>query len=505
MDIKQVLRVNMKAVIAVILMVLVGIAAWYIISNREPTFGSYTVSKGDIISTVDIPGTVASSNSVDLSFQESGKISAMHVKEGQAVTQGQALASLDSATQSTELSQQQAALANAEANYNKLVAGTTVQNIQTSKDAVNSAHQNLVNAYNGAINTLNSGYTTIYNAYNVVVLIQKHYFTNQDSSGIAVSEAEDDINANMQSIQNSVAAAQKSMAPADIDTAITKMVSVLNSTYNDVNTIRSQCDQGAYYYVVTVSDKASLDTQKTDINSALSATTALQQNTASLTLSLQTAQDQLNVTTAPPTQSDIDAAKAQIASAQAQINNAQLLVGNATIVAPFSGIVRNVVGQTGMVVSPNDPILSIINNQVLKINAYASQTDVQEVPGNAMATVVLDAYGNGVTFPAKVTAVDTQETVMNGSPAYHVTLYFTGPNDRLRAGMTGSVLIISTEHDNVIKIPSHLVFDDGGHDFVLIQNGKSSIKRQVTLGLTDSNSMVEVVSGLVGGEKLTDF
>ena len=115
-------------------------------------------------------------------------------------------------------------MAQAQANYEKLLAGATAENIKTSQDSVNSAQQNLTNAYSGAINTLNNAYTAIYNAYNVAVSIQNNYFTTQDPQGIAVSGAKDDINTNMQSAQTSLNAAEKSMAPADIDATISQMI-----------------------------------------------------------------------------------------------------------------------------------------------------------------------------------------------------------------------------------------------------------------------------------------
>ena len=488
---------------AAILAIAIGI--WYVVAGAKPTLGSYTVSRGNVISSVNIPGTVSSSNNVDLSFQESGRIAKMYVQEGQLVTQGQELASLDNSAQQTSLSQQEATLASAQANYKRLLDGATVQDVKTSQDAVNSAQQNLTNAYSGAINTLNNASTAMYNADTVAITLQKNYFTSQDSSGIAVSGAKNDIDANLQSAQNSVATAQKSMAPSDIDVAVSQIISSLNSVYADTNIIRNQSSQGTYYYAVTDADKASLDAQKTALNAALTAATALQQNIASLKLSLQTAQDQLNVTTAPPTQANIDLQKAQIAAAEAQIQNAQLAISNAIIVAPFSGIARNVIGQAGMVVSPNVPVLSIINNGIMKVDAYASQTDVSQIQPDAMANVMLDAYGNGVEFPAKVSAIDTAGTMVNGSPAYHVTLYFASADDRIRTGMTGNVSIVAGQHDNVVEIPLRLVLDNSGTDIVLVKHGNSTMGRQVALGLIGNDGMVEIVSGLQTGDELSDY
>ncbi len=500
-SIKQFLFIHIRLAFGLVVIIAAIGTVWYIVSNSPPNLPSYAVGKGNVVASVDIPGTVSSSDSVALSFQESGKIASVNVQEGQMVTQGQVLASLSASSQQTQLEQEQAALAAAQANYQKLLAGATTQSVQTSQDAVNSANQNLTNAYSGAMNTLNTASTTIYNTYNLAVSIQNKYFNEQDSEGIAVSGARSDLNASMSSAQSSLAVAQKSMAPTDINAAVTQMSSSLNNAYSDISIIRAQCDQGTYYYAVTSTDKASLDSQKASVSAVLTSVTALQQSISSLALALQTAQDQLNVTTEPPTTADISSAKAQIAAAQAQIESANVQINNTTIVAPFSGMVINVVGQVGMVVSPNAPVLSLINNQIMKFDAFAPESEVSQIQANASANVVLDAY-NGPTFPAKVTAIDTGTTMFNGSPAYQVTLYFTEPDARIFSGMTGNVLVTTGEHDNVVTIPSRLVLASGNNTVVRMQDGSM---RQITIGLTGSNNMVEVVSGLQAGEKLSDY
>jgi HlyD family secretion protein len=220
---------------------------------------------------------------------------------------------------------------------------------------------------------------------------------------------------------------------------------------------------------------------------------------------LNAAQSQLALDQAGATSEDIEAQKAVVSQAQAEINSAVIAINHATIFAPFSGIVRNVVAESGMEASPNVPLLSIINNGIMKIDAYASETDVSQVQTNATTTVTLDAYGNGVFFPATVTAVDTSETAVAGSPAYHITLYFTQPDGRIRAGMTGNVSIVTSERDNVVEVPSHLVLDDGGNNFVLVQSNGKITKQPVVLGLSGSDGMVEIVSGLEAGEKISNF
>jgi len=71
--------------------------------------------------------------------------------------------------------------------------------------------------------------------------------------------------------------------------------------------------------------------------------------------------------------------------------------------------------------------------------------------------------------------------------------------------MTGNVTIAAKEIDNVVEIPSRLVLDGGNDNFVLVESGAKNMKRQITLGYFGNDGMVEVVSGLSAGDKISDF
>ena len=71
--------------------------------------------------------------------------------------------------------------------------------------------------------------------------------------------------------------------------------------------------------------------------------------------------------------------------------------------------------------------------------------------------------------------------------------------------MTGSVIITAAEHDSVVEVPARLVLDSGGSNFVLVQKNGHSILQPVALGLAGDNGLAEVVSGLIAGDKISDF
>lgn len=149
-------------------------------------------------------------------------------------------------------------------------------------------------------------------------------------------------------------------------------------------------------------------------------------------------------------------------------------------------------------------MLTLVNNGGLKIEAYVPEDDVAKIQAGEAANVTLDAFGATI-FPATVTTVDAAQTQVNGSAAYLVTLHFISPNSSLKDGMTGNVHIILGEDDNVLEVPTNLVINDDNEYFVLVQNGNTTQKQPVQIGLAGDNGMTEITSGLTAGETITNF
>ena len=82
------------------------------------------VTKGSVIQSVAVSGSVAAVNQTKMSFKTAGKIAALYVSVGQQVTAGQPLAKLDTTDLETALAQAQANLVTAQNNYNRTASGT---------------------------------------------------------------------------------------------------------------------------------------------------------------------------------------------------------------------------------------------------------------------------------------------------------------------------------------------------------------------------------------------
>ena len=132
------------------------------------------VTKGTVTQSVAISGSVASSSQAKLTFQKTGKVTAVYVSVGQQVSAGQALAKVDSTDLENALAQAQSSLRSAQVSYDRAVASAndaqrsldqTQQSTQTdianAQQAVTKLKANYVTAKNAALSAATTIYTDI--------------------------------------------------------------------------------------------------------------------------------------------------------------------------------------------------------------------------------------------------------------------------------------------------------------------------------------------------------
>jgi HlyD family secretion protein len=466
-----------------------------------------TVTKQDLKETVLATGQVVSGTDLELSFQSSGVVRGVNVKEGQKVYTGQTLAYLDGSSARAQLTQAQGSLAQAQANYEKLEAGATAANIQTYQDSVAAAQQTLQSQYSTASATLNSAYTAIFNAYSVAQNIQQTYFSQADQPGIAVMSAKSDMNTNMQQAQTAAGQVTGSAANGTIDTAVAQVLANLNNTYNDLSIIRTQTDQSQYHYTVSATDKASLDTQKANITAATSSVTSLQQGIAGDKLAVQKAQDQLQLQQSPPTQADIDVAKAQILSAQGQVSAAQATLNNTVIVAPESGTITEVDAKAGQQAVASQQAIVLQDVADLHAEADVSEANIATVQLGQPIDYTFDALSPDQHFAGKVLTVNPASTVISGVVNYLVKGTLPNISD-IKPGMTANMTILVAQKSQVLSVPSTAIINKNNGYYVRVVDDPKKLtyhQVQVQEGLQADGGLVEITSGLSEGQEIVTY
>ena len=506
---------NYIAVIITAVILVVGGAYWYVRTAMPPTFGAVTVGKGNVIESVDEPGSVLAENSANVSFQEGGQIAHVYVSEGSQVSMGMVLADLDAAqldaaSQQTNaaVSQASAGLAAAQAQLDQLASGTRPQQLTIDESAVTSANQSLgiavENAYSSSDDAVRNQIDNMFSnpqTNNPVFLVpssNSQTVNNIESQrlqiGTGLTQWYATLNATSTDFDPATLSGTAATNLRQIESYIDTIALVVNNATPNVSVPAALIAQ---YKGNIAAARAEIEASISAVSGDYSALTAAQ-NVLALARAGSTPQS------IQAQQAVVAQAQATVAAAQATAASARVALDHASLVAPFSGTVQNLTAQVGQVVAAGTPIMSLVNSSGLKIEAYVSEKDVANVKSGDAAIVTLDAFGTGTAFPATVTTVDAAQTQVNGSAAYMVTLHFVNPNSQIKDGMTGNVHIIEAEHDNVIEVPSNLVINDDNSYFVLEQRGGTSERQSVQIGLTGA-STTEITSGLNVGDTINNF
>ncbi|MCX6724041.1 MAG: efflux RND transporter periplasmic adaptor subunit [Candidatus Staskawiczbacteria bacterium] len=472
--------------------------------NNANSIQTGFATKQNLQETVLSTGQVVSATDLDLSFQGSGIIKRVLVTEGDSVKQGQVLASLDQSSALASLTSAQGTLAQAKANYEKLINGPTQNEVQVLQNAVASAEVNLGNTYNSAQSVLNSAYTAVYNAYASVVSVQNSNFSTSDQQSIRVQNNKNNINDKLANAESSVSRATDANTT---DSAISNLADDLNSTFGSLQIIRDQCDQGIYYSKVSVTDKASLDAQKTAVSAALTSINSLQSSIASYKVALQTAKDNLSAKKAKPRQEDIDLAGAQVLSAQGQVDSAQVILNNSVITAPLPGTITQVNIKVGEQATPTKVAVVLQDIGNLHTEADVSEANVASLQIGQSIDYTFDALGPDQHFSGKVLTINPASTVISGVVDYLVKGSFDNVPG-IKPGMTANMTILISQKNNILAVPSTAIINKNNKQYVrVIDNEKMKIYHevQVQTGIQADGGLVEIVSGLKDGQEIVTY
>jgi len=222
--------------------------------------------------------------------------------------------------------------------------------------------------------------------------------------------------------------------------------------------------------------------------------------------SLSSAQSALKLKQSGSDPNQIKAQAAAVASAQANVDDVAAQLSKTVLLSPLTGVVSRQDGQVGEIIAPNQSFISLLSNAKFQVAAQVAEKDLGPLKVGQNASVILDAYGPSRPFAASIIAIDPASTIVNGQSFYKVTLEFATNDEAIKVGMNANVDIITSSLSNALLVPtSSLITSDNG-DYVIVDNGTPSGRRQaVSIGLTGSNGLTEVKSGLTAGDKVAIF
>lgn len=203
------------------------------------------------------------------------------------------------------------------------------------------------------------------------------------------------------------------------------------------------------------------------------------------------------------------AALQQVEASRATVRSVQTNVRYATIVAPFDGTIGISAVRLGASVSPGQTLLNTISSDdPIAVDIVVDQSEIYRFTqllskknvGKSDSTFRLAFRGEIYPEFGKISVIDRAVDPQTGT--IKMRLVFPNPDHALRAGMSGTLRVLSTSSDkNPVVIPYKAINEQLGEFFVYLADSAKATQRKVVLGKQVGKNII-IREGLQVGDSL---
>ena len=192
---------------------------------------------------------------------------------------------------------------------------------------------------------------------------------------------------------------------------------------------------------------------------------------------------------------------ATVASYEAAYEAALVNLGKSVLRAPAAGVIKEVNFKVGEVIgaTATGAFAKMISYDFI-LEAKVPESDVAKVKLGQNAEVTFDAFEADEKFSAAVVSIDPSATVVQDVVDYIVKFSMEKDDSRWKDGMSADLDILVAEKKDVLMILERAVKEANGKKQVQVLENKKPADREVKTGMKGDGGMVEILSGLSGGE-----
>lgn len=497
---------------AIAVIVVFAIIGFMIVRSRNSAANVVTeiVKQQTLQRTTLATGQVISSTDVNLNFKNTGLVGKVNVKVGQSVKAGDILASLSAREVAATVTQARASLAQAQANYRKVVAGADTPEVNIAKSNVAAAEITLRNAQNSYNATrfqqdllVKNARTTLYNTGLVAERV------NEDTaaptvmfSGSYIGEAGQYkftfetgtfLEIRYWGIENGRIDRVRRGVPVPFGTKGLFITVGSSGTvpYGSIYTVNIPNEKSPTYLQNKIAYDAAVQARDAAIVAAQNALNVAQS-------SVDQANASLAQTQAAARPEDVAVAQAQILAAQGQVEAANAAYENTIIRAPANGTITAIEVDAGEQASLTEPAIVLKDIDNVYVEANISEANIAHVKLDQPVEFMFDAVAEGGPFMGKVMAIDPASTLVSGIINYKVTLSVE-KLDAIKPGMTANAKIITATKDNVLVVPERALVSKDGKQYIRVitdAKRKTYQEQEIAVGISGDGGLIEVTSGL---------
>ena len=200
-------------------------------------------------------------------------------------------------------------------------------------------------------------------------------------------------------------------------------------------------------------------------------------------------------------------AKNGLTKAERKLQLVEDRLSKTKVLAPMDGTVLTAPVIEGQVViaaasvNSGTTLLTIANLSKLLVFMQINQVDYRSLALNQIVKLRAESLKD-IEMEARISFISPVAAPKNSVKGFEVKALIEKPNERLRPGMTVNIVIPIGSASDAVSVPIAAVFKGEGRDKVIyVRKGESTEKRQVKIGVTNTD-FAQVISGVTVGEEI---
>jgi RND family efflux transporter MFP subunit len=409
------------------------------------------VNETSVTNTIESSGAVAAKQLVTLSWATSGTVEEIAVHNGDTVTSGMELMTLDAQSAPSEVIKAISSL---------IIAKQNLTNVQQSTTALAEAETALVDAktdYDEALKAYN-GLDDPLASEDYITILQSNYLNAQNQTKRAIGNYNRYADYEEDSVARATALANLAQARINEHDALIS----LNHFSNPPD------------YILADTITATYNLAKSNLDEA-------QKN-----------YDQIK-------NGNVDA----ISKAQSAVNAAQATVNKLSIIAPIDGEVAIVYAQPGEMVSSGTKAVVLYDRSRMVIDVLVTEDAISTVKVGNPAAVTFS--GLNIDTTGKVSYIDPIGVSSSGVVNYTVRIELDEPDPQIYIGATATVIITTSDPQDKLFVAVGAVLNDAQGEYIMRVNNDGSTERVDVVTGDISNETVFITGDLAKGDQVQLF
>jgi RND family efflux transporter MFP subunit len=177
------------------------------------------------------------------------------------------------------------------------------------------------------------------------------------------------------------------------------------------------------------------------------------------------------------------------------------------VVAPMNGTVLDVPVIEGQVViaaasvNSGTALMTIADLSRLLVVTHINQVDVARMGSSQQVKLHAESIRDA-EMGAKISFIAQIASVKNSVKGFQVKALIEKPDVRLRPGMTVTLSIPIASAEDAVSVPIAAIFrGEGNKKVIYVRNGETTEKREVKIGVTNTD-FAQVITGVEPGEEI---